>query len=69
MQRDSVSRDKAISRSEYRQTEGIVLRADTQTTASTLSLTHTHTHIHTNVTEDRDGQEARIARPKDECAS
>lgn len=36
MQRDSVSRDKAISRSEYRQTEGIVLWADTQDP-------HTHT--------------------------
>ena len=32
MQRESVSEDKAISRSEYRQTEGIVLHSDTQPT-------------------------------------
>lgn len=31
MQRERVSKDKAISRSEYRQTEGIVLYADTRT--------------------------------------
>lgn len=40
MQRECVSKDKAISRSEYRQTEGIVFHVDTQVAANT--------HPHTN---------------------
>lgn len=35
MQRECVSKDKAISRSEYRQTEGIVFHVDTQAAANT----------------------------------
>lgn len=42
MQRECVSKDKAISRSEYRQTEGIVFHVDTQVAANTHPHPPTH---------------------------
>lgn len=60
---ESVSKDKAISRSEYRQTEGIVLREDTQRTTSTAS------NMHRDDTDDGNGQEGRNEQTKGICAT